>query len=333
MLLRLLALLVGLAATTLSFPGFARLVLDDDERAVLKWFASIDDPALTYVADLRALLLFEEQAARRLLISRCVDRSVFSGFDRLADDGYRRFTEEVARSAKKELESLYFDGRMVNTWLVALIYTYRNSDPASRAAWRDYLKTKEAVSARDWANKLSYVDEFPEAFAVDVSSGAPHASWLHWLNEYLERAGLAATFVRAADKANPGLGAAFKEFVAEPARKPLSHTRRSQLEQLTAAFSDRMETISAEIYRSVDPAARLAASQWTRNPFVARVSAAKSRLDAVDPLLMMPATEEDKDLVLFMRTARGEKEEQIAVADAIVNAVKLRVDATCATLK
>jgi hypothetical protein len=316
----------------LSFPGFARLVLDDDERAMLKWFAATDDPALAYLADLKALLLFEEHAATRLLFSRCVDRSVFGGPDRLADDRYRSFAEDVARSAKKDLEVLYFDGGIVNNWLAALIYTYRSSDPATRAAWREHLKTREAASARDWANKLSAIQEFPEIFAVDVRSGRPHASWLHWLNQFLERAGLAAAFVRAADKAYPDLGAAFREFVAEPARKPLSDTRRSQLEELSAAFADRTEAISEEVNRSVDPAVRSAASQWTSHPFVARVSDAKSRLEAAGPFLM-PAEEKDKDLVLFLRKARGEREEEIAVDNAIANAVKLRVEATCATLK
>jgi hypothetical protein len=311
----------------------ARLAFDEEEREIVTWLTATDDPALVYIVDLRLLITAEEQVRRQLLLNRCVAASVYSHPDRLADEKYRRYIAEIGAALKSEiLTPLHDDGRAFSNALAAAIFSYRAANPAERAAWRSYLRSPQAVSARSWANKLVIAQHFYADFALDLNSGAVHASWLHWLDEFLRRAGLRDAFVREAETVKPGLGAAFDAFVSSPVARPLPKARRDELNRLSSQFSERMVTIGDGMSRWLNPAAREAAAQWLKHPMVMRIDDVTSRIDSLGPGLPEQAPNEDA-VVSFLRNAVGEKHELQEAADAMIGFVKTRVDASCSLLK
>jgi len=329
---RLLA--AGLLAMALAAPpACARLVMDNDERAVLRWFTTNDDPALAYITELRGLVLVEEYVRRRLLLSRCVDPSVYRGVDRLANPRYLGYVAGIAADLKRDMQHIHDEGRMVDTWRAALIYSYRQSLPSTRAALNKYLATDEARNARIWAVRFARLEGFYDEFAFDVNTGGVHAPWLHWLDEFLRRAELRDTFIAAANGVSPGLGDALRAFVSTPIAGPLDAARRAELDRLSRELSQRLPAISDKTFEASDRNARASALAWNTHPFVKRVLEVQTRLDAAGPLLAKGRPGVDDDIIAFMRTAQGPREEQEEVAGTILGFVKIEVEATCSTLK
>jgi len=327
-----MALAFAAAVFTVPAPRCdARLVLSPVEQKLIEWFQP-SDPGIRYYQDLQALLSADELVARRLLLSGCDKRDLYRGPDRLANDSYRELVREVALALKLTLsDQMRADGLLEDDSIAALVFSFRKADDASRRAWLDYLQTGAAREGRDWAYKIRIVEGFKREFAFDASSRAEHASWLHWLAEYLRRAGLYEAFVKAADEAGPQLGRQFANFVSAPPPQPAGGDYHARLKQLGEALGAGLPSIAARLWNFVPAEAARLAGRWSSDPMLQRVAEVRAQMALPRP--DKPVPRPDPDLGPFLRDALGGEDAANRIIDRSTDVVRIHVAGKCALLR
>lgn len=311
----------------LSAPCAAQPSLGASEQEIIGWYDT-RDAGILYLRQLTLTITTDEHVRRRLLLDRC-DNRIFRGADRLADERYLKLVQPAA-AALKEMFAKEMQGRrlLFDPALAALILSYRKADQASQKAWMAYMKTPQAAEGRDWAAKLESVADFQEGYAMDISTGASHASWLHWYAEYLRAAGLFDAFVRAANDASPGLGKQFAAFVASPFAAARAKEQRIVLEALGRELNARMNAIAAGVRRQAPAQADRLAREWSEHPVIRRMKDAQERILGISNGPHRSADLTDAEVSDFLNDFVPVSDtDAVRLTERVVEIVRTRVEA------
>jgi hypothetical protein len=247
----------------------AQFELSADEQRLVAWVRSVD-PALAYLQELRVMLEIEAEIQLELP-GICGKERFTDDADRLADPVYGeivraalvRWRAERPKPDRATLDPLNLDEQVA-------VYSYRQADAAARRAWLVFIERPDSRAGRDALRKIEEAVYFRGRNSADAVAAERHVTWLHWLDEYLRRAGLRDAFLGVLEERQPGVRADFLDFVATT---PAS--RSEQFERLDRRFETLGDAdatnLVAQLTRLSTPAVAGAIREWSAHPMVVRV--------------------------------------------------------------